>query len=363
MLDKFDLYNKYNRINTNVLIMSESAGNGAGTSTSGVASASSGSESSQASTSQTNQGVTSKADGGSNEQTSVESTQAAGSDATDLADKKISADTLVNKNTEGKEGQVTDKGKDDVVNDKPMSLDDKIKAAFTEHFDGEEFSDSNYGFDKLMASHKEVKNRLTAHLEGAKKLNKIINNNPTVASVLGDIMQGKSLPEALASHYTPDELSLRPGDDGYDDFIKGQENLKESKRLKQEKAAALAKNKEAFIKTFGEFKAKNFDGDDEGYRSYVSYLDSTIAKVLRGEIDTETLTKLYQGYKYEEAVAEAKADGELVGKNASINELKTKEKSEATGDGLPDLDIGGGTDDPKDYDPILSLKPKKGLTL
>lgn len=142
---------------------------------------------------------------------------------------------------------------------------------------------------------------------------------------------------AIARQFDSSELAVPEGEPDYEAYKQAAEER--TKRLADMKARVETREKNmARSKTdVDAFFAEQGLSEEEQQR-FVAWVDNEIlANLLDGKVNKEILTKLYQGWVYDTAVAEARETGKVEGRNEQIETRRVRAQKT---DGLP-ADGGG----------------------
>lgn len=216
-------------------------------------------------------------------------------------------------------------------------------------------------FDDALADHlTEADAQLKGHERANRTIMEVIEANPEFAEIIEDIAEGVPVTAALARQFSPEDLAVAEGEPDYDAYKKAAAERAERLAGQRERTAARERNIAQSKTDVDAFFAER--GMDEAeQQQFVEWVDNSIlANLLDGKVDKAILTKLYQGWKYDEAVADARTVGEVEGRNAQIEARRVK--AEKT-DGLPGS--GGGMAPepeakPRDFlDDVLDRRSKR----
>ena len=141
----------------------------------------------------------------------------------------------------------------------------------------------------------------------------------------------------IARQFDSSELAVPEAEPDYEAYKQAAEER--TKRLADMKARVETREKNmARSKTdVDAFFAEQGLSEEEQQR-FVAWVDNEIlANLLDGKVNKEILTKLYQGWVYDTAVAEARETGKVEGRNEQIETRRVRAQKT---DGLP-ADGGG----------------------
>lgn len=171
--------------------------------------------------------------------------------------------------------------------------------------------------------------------EASEKLVSIFESEPAVADFMADLLNGASLPVALARNIDIDSIKPFEGDPDYAEWEKSKNERLE--KIKKQKAFddELAKNKAESVKIFNKFKEEK-GLDDKQTEEFLSKVDTILADVYRGKVTSDFLNMMYKATGYEADIEKARKEGELKAKNEKI-ELQSKQYKNKKDDGLPEI--------------------------
>lgn len=184
--------------------------------------------------------------------------------------------------------------------------------------------------------------------------NKIIEDalasDKDLAAVVGRIVAyGEPFRAALAAVIDPASLEAKEGDDDYEYYQKNRDERIAIGKEMQRVAAEKIKNEEEAYKNIDAFcEAKGYDEEEK--KNLISYINDFYNSLQMRKIDDGILQRLDNARNYEADIEEARAEGELDGKNANIEARSLAETRKQAGDGVPAF--GGAST------PIVD-KPKK----
>lgn len=203
--------------------------------------------------------------------------------------------------------------------DKQFGDDDEIYGAALEYTDG-------------------IEGKLNKIQSGNDELAEKMMKDPKVAAAFMDFISGKPLPAALNRYFSEDEMKMKEGDEGWEDYLEAEKqrlaDYEASKTAKAEYEANLEasqKDIDAFISDKG-MKEEDFDV----FMGKVT--DAVTQKLLKGMIDKEFLEIFYKGLNYDTDMNTAEQAGMVKGKNEKIvtqTKLPDMPELKTTGGGAP----------------------------
>lgn len=210
-------------------------------------------------------------------------------------------------------------------------------------FPEREFADDDE-YENFLADYLDNSGKIIADNDKANEiLGTVLSEYPELAEIIQDLCNGTPIRIALAKHISPEELSVGDDDTDAESYKKAVEERNDRRKAAAERIKELEQNMEISEGVFSNF-VKEEGLDEKELESFNSFLQDMFDNIERGNISREILLKLYQAYKFKEAVADAKEDGLIEGRNEAI-EAK-REKKINGGDGMPTS--GGSVDKPKE---------------
>lgn len=196
-------------------------------------------------------------------------------------------------------------------------------------------SDEQYE-EALMEYLNHTKAKLSDNEAANEAIAEILFDYPEFAEIIEDMKNGVPVRVALARHFDPDDMTINDDEQDADKYKEAVANRKKRKADADARIKEREANLELSEKEFDDFM-EQCGWDDEKTENFAGWIQEFINDFARGLIKKPVLLKLKQAYEYEEAVEEARQDGEIEGRNSKI-EAERVRKSQST-DGLPK---GGG---------------------
>ena len=171
------------------------------------------------------------------------------------------------------------------------------------------------------------------NIEANKLLMEVFNAEPVIVEVLEDVGKGASFREAIARHFSPEELNPIEGDPDYEGWTKNAEAR--AKRLTDNEIAnkTRAENNEFTMKEIKAFAEKNGISNDKAEEE-LEKIGAVLEEVFSGRISASILQTIYNGVNHENDVKTAEDTGVIKGRNEKI---EVKKEPKMKGDGLPIL--------------------------
>lgn len=200
---------------------------------------------------------------------------------------------------------------------------------------GEDFNNEEV-FEKYCNKYADdSENELKGYHDADAALGEIFEVYPEFKDMIQDISVNKVPPRvAIAKQFDMEDLTPLIGDEDFDEYTKAYNSRKESNKKQKEFEDMLFKNiGESNSKIDAFVKAKGYT--DEQKKALVDLMNSTFDKSFNGITDDVMLEMFAKALMYDKAVEQAKAIGELTGRNANIEAKMEGETKKKTGDGLP----------------------------
>lgn len=164
----------------------------------------------------------------------------------------------------------------------------------------------------------------------------VLDAEPVLAKIIQDISIGATFREAIARHIDVEDLQAMEGDPDFESWNKNKQARQEEKAAREKWGKDIDANREFSKAEIMEF-AKENGMTPEQIISFAQGLDDMLTNLYQGKLDRGTLSRLKKAYDYDQAVADAKEEGEVSGRNQKIVSQVSTAKS---GDGLPKLAAG-----------------------
>ena len=175
--------------------------------------------------------------------------------------------------------------------------------------------------DELDAFDKGMK----AYKERDEKLNDLFNKEPRSARIFVEWANGKDPIENLIETFGDDFTEALQSPEGKEKFKTALENWRTGKKAEEEHKKVYDKNIEETVQTIVSF-ANEKGIDEEEMDKIILKAHQLGSDVLDGKYSPELLEMIYRAGDYDRAVAEAKEEGRITGKNEKIkNELRTSQ--------------------------------------
>jgi len=216
----------------------------------------------------------------------------------------------------------------------------KYADRLSKEFPGREFKSSEEeeaGFDDYL---KNIEGYRERGIVANQKLVALFEAEPQIADVISSMIGGATLRSALARHIGSEDLVPEEGDPDYkawDENTKQRlERIEKTNKFNQE----FNDNLEFSRQSVDAFATENNLKPEEAEK-ILGEFDNMLQDIYRGRITKETLAKIVRAVKHDEAVQEAKEEGEIKGKNEAVK--AEKEKVAPKDDGLPVITGTGET--------------------
>lgn len=187
-------------------------------------------------------------------------------------------------------------------------------------------------------------------------LNEVMEDYPEFAEIITDLQNGVELRVALGKHFDPEDFVVEPGEAIEQDYTKVKEERKARRKEAEERMNSFKEEWKKSIELINSIS----EWDKEKEEEFGQWLGTSINDIAAGKISPELLKKLRHAFVFEEAIEEARKDGEIDGRNAEI-EAKRIKKAES-GDGMPSTGAAGSRKPqeaaPEEYDPFGDVERK-----
>lgn len=208
----------------------------------------------------------------------------------------------------------------------------RVREYMTAKFPDREFGDDDELEQALYDYLTQSDKKIAGHEAANKTIMEVVQAYPEFAQIIEDVANGIPVQVAIARQFDSSELAVPEGEPDYEAYKQAAEER--TKRLADMKARVETREKNmARSKTdVDAFFAEQGLSEEEQQR-FVAWVDNEIlANLLDGKVNKEILTKLYQGWVYDTAVAEARETGKVEGRNEQIETRRVRAQKT---DGLP----------------------------
>ena len=178
------------------------------------------------------------------------------------------------------------------------------------------YKKSMEGYD---ADHERLKNIIASNKDVSSRL----MNDPQAGAAFHDYLNGTPLPVALRKYFFDEELNMKEGEDGYEEFLE----------VRKEKLAQVEKSKAMQAETEANLEASVADiqkfADEKGLdeaqmNEFLQRLDNEIIQpVAKCQLTYDFLTKSDNFLNHDQNVADAQKMGEIKAKNEKFIEKRT----------------------------------------
>lgn len=206
----------------------------------------------------------------------------------------------------------------------------RVREYMTAKFPDREFGDDDELEQALYDYLTQSDKKIAGHEAANKTIMEVVQAYPEFAQIIEDVANGIPVQVAIARQFDSSELAVPEGEPDYEAYKQAAEER--TKRLADMKARVETREKNmARSKTdVDAFFAEQGLSEEEQQR-FVAWVDNEIlANLLDGKVNKEILTKLYQGWVYDTAVAEARETGKVEGRNEQIETPCTSAKDRRT---------------------------------
>jgi len=243
----------------------------------------------------------------------------------------------------------------------PPKYSDTFKNRIKSAYPDEEFADDETFYQKASEQLDNLEAYRNNNMEINKSLMAIFTAEPAVAEVLKDMIEGASFPEAVARHFSPEELTPKEGDPDREGWARNSEA-----RVKRMEANELSKktrkeNDEFTMKEIQDF-AKENDLTPDKANEILTKIGEVLDEIYTGKISKSFFNSMYKAFNYDTDVATAEDTGKIAGRNEQI---VTKKEEKPSGDGLPVIANSNKTDTPAKakswIDTMIDTEKKKQI--
>ena len=173
------------------------------------------------------------------------------------------------------------------------------------------------------------------------KMDALFKSEPLLARLITSVMRDeKPFLSAIGELMSPEEYADLLENEGGDVIKSRDERLGKLKEL-EDKDAALSANVEASAGNIEAWLAAKTDWDDAKKQDFMDKVSAIFNILADGKISEAELEQFAHMIYFDDAVAQAREEGVVVGRNEQINDKRLKEKVAKGTDGLPAL-AGGG---------------------
>jgi hypothetical protein len=205
----------------------------------------------------------------------------------------------------------------------------RIKGAYPD----QDFSDDEAFFQKASEELDNLSEYRHQNIEANKMLMSIFEAEPEIPEVLKDMAQGASFREAIARHFSPEELTPQEGEPDMEGWAKNASAREKKLAERDLREKQKAENTEISTKSIQEF-AKETNLDEAQAEEFLNKVGEALDEVYDGKISKSFLQSMYRALNYEKDLETAKSTGQIAGRNEKI---ETKKQPKPAGDGLPVL--------------------------
>lgn len=209
--------------------------------------------------------------------------------------------------------------------------------------DGKYDEDEEEYSRQAMSMLDDLEGRAGRYDEMSNKLASRFNRNPEEAEAFLAYMDGASLPAAIRRYMGDDALSMKEGDEGWDEYQKAGQEREEQFASNRAALEQFMENAKASDVTMAEF-IEEAGLDEEGAQSFTDLVVSIANDMSAGKISKDTLSLLKKAMHYDKDIEGAREQGRVDGRNEKIE----VEKKRMKGSGLPNAHAGGNASEEVD---------------
>jgi len=171
------------------------------------------------------------------------------------------------------------------------------------------------------------------NLEANRVIGEAFENNPQLGDIIMDMTKGASFMEALARNVDMEALEPQPGDPDYKKWKEAKAEREERKQKAREAMIEQEKARNTSLETIEKFRTEKGMTPEERDQFATSIAKILDKVVIEGRVEPDFLELMYKGLAFDQAIDEARKQGEVRGKNEAI--IQKKAKKATPGDGLP----------------------------
>lgn len=164
------------------------------------------------------------------------------------------------------------------------------------------------------------------------------NENPEEANVLLDYLEGMPLLASIRKNMGDEALSIKEGDDGWDEYQKAGEERQANYKRNLDLAEEVKNNSKLSDEEFTAW-AKENNLDEEQQQAVWNLIQGDMQNVIKGKLSKDIFNRYRSALNHDKDVEKAGNDGEVRGRNAAIDAQRKK----MSGSGLPNGNAGGNT--------------------
>ena len=163
-----------------------------------------------------------------------------------------------------------------------------------------------------------------------------LKKNPRMMAVLSEVHDGLPFSAAVNKYYTPEEWSMKEGDEGWDKYVEAEKYRNDKENEMKASKEIYEKNIENNPKVIEKFAASH-SASEEDVAKNLNRIGEILSKAQTGAIPEELLDMAWKYTHYDTDMQSAASAGETNGRNSKIEETYKSMK----GDGLPETNGGG----------------------
>lgn len=174
----------------------------------------------------------------------------------------------------------------------------------------------------------------------SEKFMRRFQDNPMEAQALLDYMDGMPLVAAIRKNMGDEALTMKEGDEGWDEYQKAGEDRKKRFAEQQALIAELQQNAQLSAKEFDDFVKENGLNEEQANELW-ALIQQDIDAFSKGKFSKELYDRYRNAQNYQKDVDGAKEQGKAEGRNERIE----VEKKRMKGSGLPNGAAGGNANE------------------
>lgn len=209
--------------------------------------------------------------------------------------------------------------------------------------------DANYDEDEeeysrqVMSMLDELEGKAGQFDQMSEKMSARFNKNPEEAEAFLAYLDGASLPSAIRRHMGDEALTMKEGDEGWEEYQKAGKEREEQFASNRAALDQFMQNAKDSDVTMSDFIAEA-GLDEEGAQNFKDLVVSIANDMSAGKITKDTLMLLNRAMNYEKDVEGSREQGRVEGRNEKIE----VEKKRMKGSGLPNAHASGNASEEVD---------------
>ena len=197
-------------------------------------------------------------------------------------------------------------------------------------------ADEEEYYRQTMSMLDELEGKSGQYDQMTQKMSARFNKDPEEAEAFLAYMDGMPLAAAIRRYKGDEALSMKEGDEGWDEYQKAGKEREEQMASNRAALDQFMQNAKDSDVTMADF-IKEAQLDEEGAQAFKDLVVSIANDMAAGKISKDTLVMFKRAMDYDKDIAGAKEQGQVEGRNQKIE----VEKKRMQGSGLPNTQAGG----------------------